>query len=185
MMRAETGSPIWKVIGSSMAMVAVAPMPGSTPIKVPRRTPMRQKSRFHSVEAVVKPRMRLSMSSILPSLLETEPRTEGAVRQVQTLAEDEIGEERHTGRQDERGERFHLHAGEGRREGGDEDGGHETHAPDRQAEENRRGKDQQHAAPGEGADGLALDARRLDEHDDAEQHQYAGEQQREIARPHA
>ena len=39
----ETGSPIWKVIGSSMAMVAVAPMPGSTPISVPSSTPIRQK----------------------------------------------------------------------------------------------------------------------------------------------
>jgi hypothetical protein len=29
--------PIWKVIGKSMAMVAVAPIPGKTPISVPRR----------------------------------------------------------------------------------------------------------------------------------------------------
>ena len=32
----------WKVIGSSIAMVAVGPMPGSTPISVPRRTPKKQ-----------------------------------------------------------------------------------------------------------------------------------------------
>ena len=30
----------WKVIGSSMAMVATGPMPGSTPISVPTMQPM-------------------------------------------------------------------------------------------------------------------------------------------------
>jgi hypothetical protein len=35
-----------KVIGSSMAIVASGPMPGSTPIKVPRKTPMKQNHRF-------------------------------------------------------------------------------------------------------------------------------------------
>jgi hypothetical protein len=60
----ETGSPIWKVIGRSMAMVAVAPMPGSTPISVPSSTPIRQNSRFHRVEAVAKPSARLSSRSM-------------------------------------------------------------------------------------------------------------------------
>jgi hypothetical protein len=41
MMSAEVGSSE-KVIGSSMAMVADEPMPGSTPIKVPSSTPIRQ-----------------------------------------------------------------------------------------------------------------------------------------------
>jgi hypothetical protein len=31
-----------KVIGNSMAMVAVGPMPGSTPTSVPSSTPMKQ-----------------------------------------------------------------------------------------------------------------------------------------------
>jgi hypothetical protein len=41
MMRAETGGR-WKVMGSSIEMVAIGPMPGSTPIRVPTRAPMRQ-----------------------------------------------------------------------------------------------------------------------------------------------
>jgi hypothetical protein len=41
MMRAVTGSKL-KVIGSSMAIVAVGPMPGSTPTMVPSRTPTKQ-----------------------------------------------------------------------------------------------------------------------------------------------
>lgn len=64
MISEETGSS-WKVIGSSMAMVAVAPMPGSTPIRVPRSTPIRQKSRFAGEAAVAKPRARLLKSSIV------------------------------------------------------------------------------------------------------------------------
>ena len=38
---AQYGGTAW-VIGSSMAMVASGPMPGSTPISVPTRTPMKQ-----------------------------------------------------------------------------------------------------------------------------------------------
>ena len=41
MISAETGgSP--KVMGSSMAMVASGPRPGSTPMSVPSNTPMKQ-----------------------------------------------------------------------------------------------------------------------------------------------
>ena len=41
MMSAETGGST-KVAGSSIAMVAIGPMPGSTPISVPRRQPTKQ-----------------------------------------------------------------------------------------------------------------------------------------------
>ena len=36
-----------KVIGSSMATVAMVPMPGSTPTSVPTSAPIRQKSDVH------------------------------------------------------------------------------------------------------------------------------------------
>ena len=55
-----------KVIGSSRAMVAVGPMPGSTPTAVPRVTPMRQNSRLTGVNAVSNPRARLSRMPIRP-----------------------------------------------------------------------------------------------------------------------
>lgn len=45
-------------------MVAVAPMPGSTPISVPRMTPIRQKSRFSGLAAVAKPSARLESRSM-------------------------------------------------------------------------------------------------------------------------
>jgi hypothetical protein len=41
MMSAETGGST-KVAGSSIEMVAIGPMPGSTPMSVPSSTPMKQ-----------------------------------------------------------------------------------------------------------------------------------------------
>ena len=41
MISAETGGKP-NVIGSSMAIVAVGPRPGNTPIRVPRKTPSKQ-----------------------------------------------------------------------------------------------------------------------------------------------
>src|SRR4051812_16151869 len=100
MMSDDTGES-WKVIGSSMAMVAVAPMPGSTPIRVPSSTPIRQKSRFSGVAAVAKPRARLSKSSIV-ALLEPCPRTEPLERQAKRIAEDRDREDGDRQRQDQR-----------------------------------------------------------------------------------
>ncbi|MCY1297099.1 hypothetical protein D9M70_465250 [compost metagenome] len=81
----ETGSS-WKVIGSSMAMVAVAPMPGSTPIKVPSKTPIRQKSRLAGEAAVAKPSARLLKSSIA-RLLKLDPGAEALEGQAEAIAE--------------------------------------------------------------------------------------------------
>ena len=41
MMSAETGGST-KVAGNSIAIVAIGPIPGSTPISVPRTQPMKQ-----------------------------------------------------------------------------------------------------------------------------------------------
>src|SRR5918911_1066332 len=58
MISAPTGLRL-NVIGSSMAMVATGPMPGSTPISVPSRQPIRQKNRLIGVAATPKPMTRL------------------------------------------------------------------------------------------------------------------------------
>src|SRR5688572_24091216 len=63
MMSAATGGTL-KVSGSSIAIVASGPMPGSTPIRVPSSTPMKQNQRFCSVSATVNPKMRLLNSSM-------------------------------------------------------------------------------------------------------------------------
>jgi hypothetical protein len=61
-----TGSRL-KVIGRSIAIVAVGPMPGRTPTSVPSTTPMRQKRRFSGVRAVANPSARFSRRSIAVS----------------------------------------------------------------------------------------------------------------------
>src|ERR1043165_1100714 len=58
-----------KVIGSSIATVAMVPMPGNTPTSVPTRAPIRHSSRLIGVKATPKPSARLEKSSaITPSL---------------------------------------------------------------------------------------------------------------------
>ena len=66
MIRDETGGRP-KVIGSSMAMVATGPRPGSTPTAVPSSTPMKQYSRLNGLSAVAKP----SPRSVNSSMVET------------------------------------------------------------------------------------------------------------------
>src|ERR1700741_1143924 len=63
MMSADTGGSAY-VAGSSMAMVATGPMPGSTPISVPSRQPMKQYSRLIGVKATPKPMERLAIRSM-------------------------------------------------------------------------------------------------------------------------
>ena len=43
------------VIGSSIAIVATGPMPGSTPISVPRKQPTKQYHKFCQCSATEKP----------------------------------------------------------------------------------------------------------------------------------
>src|SRR5512142_2908474 len=63
MISAPTGATL-KVSGNSIAMVASGPMPGSTAIKVPTETPIRQYSRFCQERATPKPEIRLWNRSI-------------------------------------------------------------------------------------------------------------------------
>src|SRR5215212_3403940 len=57
-----------KVIGNSIATVAMVPMPGNTPTSVPTSAPIRQSRRLIGVNATPKPRARLEKSSaITPS----------------------------------------------------------------------------------------------------------------------
>src|SRR5262245_59467125 len=52
-----------KVIGSSMAMAGIGPMPGSTPISVPSRQPISAKPTFCQDAAAPKPVARLTNTS--------------------------------------------------------------------------------------------------------------------------
>src|SRR5216684_796863 len=84
MIRPDTGSR-WKVSGNSIAMVAIGPMPGRTPISVPISAPASAKNRLAGVSATPNPTLRLLNSSIAHPLpfrpdrdRETQPENEDA-----------------------------------------------------------------------------------------------------------
>src|SRR6267142_3480113 len=65
-----------KVIGSSIATVAMVPMPGSTPTSVPTSAPIRQSRRLIGLSATPKPRARLEKRSAITPSLNQETREE-------------------------------------------------------------------------------------------------------------
>src|ERR1700710_3076544 len=75
-----------KVMGSSMATVAMVPMPGSTPTRVPTSTPIRHSMRLIGVKATPKPRARFEKSSAITSSLNQKTR-EKLQRQPQGIRE--------------------------------------------------------------------------------------------------
>src|SRR5215218_7916169 len=64
------------VIGSSIATVAIVPMPGSTPTRVPTSAPIRHSRRLIGVRATPKPRARLEKRSAITPSLNQETREE-------------------------------------------------------------------------------------------------------------
>src|ERR1700704_156282 len=80
----------WNVIGSSMAMVATGPMPGSTPISVPTMQPSSAYSRFCMLTATVSPRKRLFRRSISPNSLD-----DGDVHPEPDLEDDDRQDRQH------------------------------------------------------------------------------------------
>src|SRR6266850_5618441 len=73
MISAPVGATL-KVSGSSIAMVAIGPTPGSTPIRVPTRQPRKHSARLLGERAVAKPSPRLPMrSNIAAPLIAQQP----------------------------------------------------------------------------------------------------------------
>src|SRR5882757_1465431 len=75
-----------KVIGNSMATVAMVPMPGSTPTSVPTSAPIRHSRRLIGENATPKPRARLEKRSAITPSLDQETREE-LQRQPQRIGE--------------------------------------------------------------------------------------------------
>src|SRR5262245_21168540 len=100
MISADTGCSAY-VVGSSMAMVATGPMPGSTPISVPRSAPISAYRRLTGVSATEKPSARWPSRSMERSLSADERRPDG---QLQLQPDDEHPH----------GQRSEKHAGDGR-----------------------------------------------------------------------
>src|SRR5687768_16044588 len=98
MMSAPTGSSP-KVMGRSMAMVAIGPTPGNTPMSVPTSTPRKQSAKFCRENATLKPRARLVMMSAMapPSDVDDAGKDEDRDWQVQDVSEQSDAEGRHDG----------------------------------------------------------------------------------------
>src|SRR6185437_318529 len=89
-----------KVIGSSIATVAMVPIPGRTPTSVPTRAPTRHSSRLTGVSATPKPRARFEKSSnIMPSL--RHETGEELQRQPQRIREEQTASDRQANADDD------------------------------------------------------------------------------------
>src|SRR6185436_15825174 len=84
MMSADTGCKAY-VVGSSIAIVATGPIPGSTPISVPSSTPISAYIRLMGCSATPKPSMRW----LTRSMGDRSVRQFGPDRQLQLQADDE------------------------------------------------------------------------------------------------
>src|SRR5215813_13507741 len=93
MIRAPTVSKL-NVIGRSMVMVAIGPIPGSTPISVPTMHPMRARPRLGSVRAVENPSARFANRSFIAGVSENEQARDDqdGNGQVEHVAEEPDGE---------------------------------------------------------------------------------------------
>src|SRR4029079_18319082 len=120
MIRPDTGSR-WKVSGSSMAMVAIGPMPGSTPISVPISAPVSAKPRLGRVKATEKPVARLP--STFSMRLPLRPDRD---RQPEAEDEDGPGQHAHAGRRGERLPELDIARRQARHREQDEDREHQT-----------------------------------------------------------
>src|SRR5882672_826695 len=122
-----------KVIGSSIATVAMVPMPGNTPTSVPTSAPIKQSRRLIGVKATPKPRARLEKSSAITPSLNQETR-EKLQRQPQRIREKQTAADRQANADNDgflplrfrSTQRSDHEAGEGRN--------HETQRADRQRE---------------------------------------------------
>src|SRR5436305_30861 len=145
MINAPTGgSP--KVIGNSIATVAMVPMPGNTPTSVPTSAPIRHSSRLIGVKATPKPSARLEKSSAITPSLDQEAR-EQLQGQPQRIGEQQAAAEREAGADND----GFLPPRFRRAQRGDQKTGHrrnhQTERPDGERKGNDRERDEQRAAP--------------------------------------
>src|SRR3954468_19518434 len=136
MIRAPTGGRP-NVIGSSIATVAMVPMPGSTPTSVPTSAPIRHIRRLTGDSATPKPWARLANRSTITPSLDQETRKHRH-RQPQHIREQDRAAERQAGADDERFDQLRLMRAHGRDHEARERREHDAKRPDRQREEQDR-----------------------------------------------
>ena len=132
-MSAPVGSTL-KVSGSSIAMVAIGPTPGSTPISVPTRQPRKHSARLIGDSAVAKPSPRLPMRSNMARALNSREPGRERDRQPERELEQADAERRHERAEHDRFPPAHLVARERADHDGERAGDHQAERTHRQAE---------------------------------------------------
>src|SRR5688500_16733452 len=183
MISAVTGSKL-KVIGSSSAIVAVGPMPGSTPTAVPSATPRRQKKRFSRRSAVSMPRPRLSNSSI--GRLHRDPVADQRQAQLERHDEDENRDNGQSSRDRERLQHRRAGATERGEQGRTEQCADDAEAADGEPEEQQGRGDEDDRPPVDAGEALAVAAdEALYDDRDAERGRQEAERQGHVSGAHA
>src|SRR5690606_26077492 len=183
MMSAATGSRP-KVTGSSMAMVAVGPRPGRTPMAVPRNTPSRQYIRLVRVKAVSKPMPRLVISS-MPASSVAEPSAEQRHGNTQALDEDQAAEYRESCGEQQGAPQLEMCAGIGACDDQQRQCDQQAGPTQKAGKQHDGAGDQDDAAQAERGDRFALAAQAPYRRDNTDGGQYPGEDGREIAGAHS
>src|SRR6266487_3729764 len=181
MISAPVGSTL-NVSGSSIAMVAIGPTPGSTPINVPTRQPRKQSARLTGDSAVAKPSPRLPIRSNMgPSSVAHQPRRQRD-RQPECKLEQPNAERGHYRPRHKRFAPADLFASERADHDGEWPG-------DNQAERTHSGTESDHCAKNENgtAERPAIEGGTPSFHDGVggEQHPEQAKQHREAARQHS
>src|SRR3972149_5605478 len=175
----EDSGPRPKVIGKSMAMVGIGPMPGSTPISVPRRQPSRAKPTFLSVSAALKPVARFwrRSNSILPA-------PPGRQRLRQSVDEHDDSENRQAAAEQERFDHVHAAPRIGSHDRQDHRRQRQTDCVDQKAEHQDSDDDEQDRSYPNRLDPRTLDRQRFQSNTDTESEDQRAEDHREVARSH-
>src|SRR6266852_1244006 len=188
MISAPTG-PSQNVKGSTIAMVVSGPMPGSTPMMVPSRQPMKQSSRFCQVSATAKP---------IP-ILPRKPVSAGPTPSKRSISEHRRPQrDRHFQREDEDADidgdqhrrerrepqRPQQRAGGARQNGGDRERADEADGLEQEREGKRRERDQQQRFPGPAFGRLARADQARGGERAAERDQQRANRARKVARAH-
>src|SRR5689334_8449081 len=153
-----------KVIGSSIATVAMVPMPGTTPTSVPTSAPIRHSRMFIGTglvipprnggahctnwKTVAKPRPRLEQRSpIAASLLAHQESRPHLQRQTQRIREQQGAERRQTGADNECLQPFGFRAAQGSNQEARHRGEDHAHRADAECERQNRKANEERAAP--------------------------------------
>src|SRR5947199_7310589 len=135
-----------KVIGNSIATVAMVPMPGSTPTRVPTRAPIRHSSRLIGVNATPKPSARLEKSSaITPSL--DQKTGEQLQRQPQRIGEKQAAADGQADADDDGFLPLRFRRAKRRDQKTGHRRNHKTERPDGERKGHNRERDEQRSAP--------------------------------------